>query len=201
MRAPRRRACSRSSTHEDARPFAQHQTVAVAVERPARFRRLVVAVRQMLEKALPDHAQRIEFALGAADQEEVGLIAAEDAIRFAQRQQTGDVAFGDAVVGSAGIVQDRDVAGEHVGQVLEHPQRLNGGQALLAPLFEIDAAGLTVGADARRLGQVDQLGGDQAGAELDAEARRFELALVHPAVVEGAAGRRRRRVESCAPSP
>ena len=53
-------------------------------------------------------------------------------------------------------------------------------QTLLAPLFQIDAARLTVGADAGGVGQFRQLGGDQAGAELDAEARRIELRSYRP---------------------
>ena len=90
--------------------------------------------------------------------------------------------------GPLGVVQDRDVAGQHVGQILEHPQRLDGRQALLAPLLQVDRARLAVGADAGGVGQLGQLAGDQAGAELDAEARRVELALVHLAVVQGQLG-------------
>ena len=168
--------------------LAEHQTVAVSVERPTRLLRLVIAPRQWLEQALAHHAQRVDFALGAADQEEVGPIAGQDAVGFAQRQQAGHVAFGDGVVGALGVVQDGDVAGKHVGQILEHPQRLDGRNALLAPLFQIDHAGLAVGAECGGVGQLQQFAGDQAGAELDAEARRVEFVLVHLAVVEGAAG-------------
>ena len=82
------------------------------------------------------------------------------------------------------------MAGEHVGQVLEHPQRLNGARCPSSPqLLEIDAARagswqLIWAASARSV----QLGGDQAGAELDAEAGRVELGLVDLAVVEGELG-------------
>ena len=61
------------------RPLAEHQAVAAAVERTARLLRGVVALRQRLEQALADHAQRIDLALGAADEEEIGLVAAQDA--------------------------------------------------------------------------------------------------------------------------
>ena len=63
------------------------------------------------------------------------------------------------------------------------------GRPWLAPFFQIDGAGLAVGADLRGVAQLVQLAGDQAGAELDAEAGRVELALVDAAVVQGQLGR------------
>jgi hypothetical protein len=174
--------------HQHPAALAEHGTVAAAVERPARLRRLVVAVRQPLEQAHPHQAERVDLALGAADQEEVGLVAAQDAVRLAQGQEAGHVVLGDGVVRPLGVVQDRDVAGEHVRQVLEHPQRWDGRQAELAPLLQIDAAGLAVGAGQRRLGDVVQLAGDERRAELDAEAARVELGLVHAGVVQGQLG-------------
>ena len=82
--------------------FADDHAVAVAVERPAGLLRRVVALRQRLEQALADQAQRVDLALGAADEEEVGLVAAEDAVRLAQRQQAGDVALGDRCCSAPG---------------------------------------------------------------------------------------------------
>ncbi len=99
----------------------------------------------MAKQTLPHHAQRIDFAVGAADQEEVGLVAPQNARRLSKSQQAGDFAFRDRVVRSLGVVQDRDVAGMHVGQIFEHPERRNGGQPLLAPQLEIDRR-LAVGA-------------------------------------------------------
>ena len=173
---------------QHAAALADDDAVALLVERPAGFFRSVVALRQMAEQALPDHAQRIELAVGAADEEEIGLVAANDAIRLAQGQQPGDVALGDRVVRPLSVVQDRDMAGEHVGQVLEHPQRRNARQALFAPGLQIDRRRLAIGAGLRCHADLRQFGRQQAGAELDAESGRIELVLVHMPIVESDLG-------------
>ena len=113
----------------------------------------------------------------------------------------GDVAFGDRVVRPLGVVQDRDVAGEHVGQVLEHPQAAWMAGMPCSPHVgdrrsPAGSCALTSGGR----GEFVQLRGDQAGAELDAEAGRVELRLVDLAVDRGRAGRRRRRAGWCGPS-
>src|SRR5579875_1686345 len=140
----------------------------------------------MFKKALSDHAERVKLALGAADQEKVRLIAEEDAISLTQSQQAGNVACRNGVIWSAGIVQDRDMASEHVRQVFEHPQRLNERNALLAPFFQIDMARLAIGADTSGIDEVAQFGGNQSGAKLDAEACGIEFAFVYFAVIQSA---------------
>ena len=150
MRAPRFRACSSSSSTKTPPPSPMTRPSRPRSNGRHAFSGASLRLRQRLEQALADQAQRVDLALGAADQEEVGRVAAEDAVRLAQGQQAGHVALGDAVVRPLGVVQDRDVAGQHVRQVLEHPQRLDGRQALLAPLLQIDVAGLAVDADLRR---------------------------------------------------
>src|SRR5207244_855937 len=74
---------------QHAGPFADDQAVAMPVERPAGFFRPVAAQRQRLEQTLTHQAERVDFAVGAADQEEVSLIAADDPVRFAKGQQAG----------------------------------------------------------------------------------------------------------------
>ena len=105
------------------------------------------------------------------------------------------------VVRPLGVVQDRDVAGQHVGQVLEHPQRRDDGRPCSPHFSRSTRARLAVGAELGGVGQFVQLGGDQAGAELDAEARRVELLPCRPCRRRAPAGRRRRPAGWCGPSP
>ena len=170
---------------EDGRPLADDEAVPGPVEWSAGLLGSVVAVGERLKQALSHHAEDVHLALGAADEEEVGTLAAEDAVGFAQGQEAGDVALGDAVVGSAGVVEDRDVAGEEVGQVFQHPQRLDRLQALAAPALQVGDTRLTILAGPRRVGQVRQFRGDEAGPEVDAKAFGIELRLVDLAVVQG----------------
>src|SRR5439155_5857541 len=106
---------------QHARALAEHDAVAVLLEGPASFIWGVLALRQLTKETLAHHAERIDLAVGAADEEEIGLVAAKNADRFTQREEGRDVAFGDRVVRPLGVVQHRYVASMHVGQVLEHP--------------------------------------------------------------------------------
>jgi len=49
--------------------------------------------------------------------------AIDDPHRFGRRGEAGDVAQRKSVVWPAGVLGNAYVAGGHVGQVLEHPQR------------------------------------------------------------------------------
>ena len=124
--------------HQCAGALAEDHAVAAPVERPACSFRSVVAVRQRLIETLTHEAERVDLAFSAADEQEVGLISLEDAEGLAHRQKCGDVVFGNAVVGPLGVVQDRHMAGEHVGQVLEHPERRHRRQSLGPPFIQID---------------------------------------------------------------
>ncbi len=166
--------------NQHASTFTEHQAVPTAIERSACLLGSIVALRQLLEQALPHQAERVDLAFGTADQEEVGVVAAEDAEGLAQREQAGDVALGDGVVRSLGVVQDRDVAGQHVRQIFQHPQRLNDRNARGTPLLQVDLAGLAVDTGTGGVGQFGQFGGDQAGPEFDAEASRVEFGSCRP---------------------
>src|SRR5205814_10652936 len=95
---------------QHAAAFAEHKPVPAAIKRPARLRRFVVAARQGLEQHLPHQAQRIDLALRPADEEEVRLIAADDAIGLTKSEQTRDVAFRDAVIWPLSVMKNGDVA-------------------------------------------------------------------------------------------
>ena len=75
---------------------------------------------------------------GAAHDHHVGLVAANHVGRFAQRQQRRHVALGNRVVRSAGIVANADVAGRHVRQILQHPQRVQLAHRLPRPAVDIE---------------------------------------------------------------
>ena len=111
--------------HENARAFSQDHAVAQAIKRPRRLLRGVVAMRQLLKKRLPNHAERVDATLAATDQEKVGLVANQDAVCPTKRQQARDAALRDRAARSLSVVQNRNVAGEHVWQVFQHPQGCN----------------------------------------------------------------------------
>ena len=84
---------------------------------------VVVALRELGEEVEPAEAQRVNLGLAAADEHHVGRAAAKDAERLAERDRPGGVAGDLRVARPLDVVDDRGVAGRHVRQVLEHPQR------------------------------------------------------------------------------
>ena len=80
----------------------------------------------MGEKGIASSHQRhrMETASAPAGEHHVGPATADDARRLADRQQSGDIAEDDGVVGAAGIVGDGDVRRGHVGEMLEEPERM-----------------------------------------------------------------------------
>src|ERR1700686_3702461 len=66
--------------HDDhAAAFAESNPVAAAIERLDRFLRRLVAARHLPEQRLADHAERRQLAVGPPDQEEIPLVALDDA--------------------------------------------------------------------------------------------------------------------------
>ena len=87
-----------------------------------------------------------------------------------------------------GVLQDRHLAGEHVGQILEHPQRLDGAQAFGAPGARSTGPGglgtLILAASARSIRSVAM----SPAPKTTPKRVLSSLVLSMPAVVEGALG-------------
>ena len=88
-----------------------------------------------------DRLHRQNARAGGAGDHQVGVAALDRAKRFADGQVAGRFAHGERVVRAAEVVVDGDVAGRHVGQILEHPQRGHVAEAFFAPAREFEVAG------------------------------------------------------------
>src|SRR5437773_2371210 len=84
-------------TDQTAAACADDETVAAGVEGLHRFLGRIVALGEIAEELLPHLAQGVELAVGAADEEDVALVAQQDSVGLAERQHARDVAFGNAV--------------------------------------------------------------------------------------------------------
>ena len=74
---------------EHAGPFAQHESVAVAVERARGLGRLVVVRAQRRQQVEAGDAERMDHAVRAAGEHHVGLAAANDLGRLADGLAAG----------------------------------------------------------------------------------------------------------------
>ena len=115
-----------------------------------------------------------DLGVGPADEDGVGAIVLDHAERFAEREQAADFALRDRVVRPLGVVEDRDVAGRHVGDVGQHPGRRHVRHADFPPAAQIDAGPIVAGAQERCLPHLREIAGERRRAEDDAEPGRLE---------------------------
>ena len=100
--------------NHDRRSFADHKTVALAVEGSHGMGRIVVVLREGAETMKAADAERMDHAVGAAGQHHVDLAHANHLGRFANGLAAGG-ASGNAIgVGALGIELGRQVRGRHV---------------------------------------------------------------------------------------
>ena len=137
--APRAWACRRVSRMNAAAPSP--------LTRPSRraSNGREAAAGSPLALRLPEHLaphpeHRMEPRADPAGDDRVGLPSLQHADRLGQRRKPRHVAQGDGVVRPAGVLGDADVAGRHVGQILQHPQREQLGHNRRAPAAEIEPA-------------------------------------------------------------
>ena len=97
------------------------------------WRRVALPARHVVEQAHPDQAQRMDLGVGPAGDHHVGPAAGDDPRRLGDRQVGRGVGLGDRVARPLAVDQDRDVAGEHVGQILQQPDRLDHPDRFAAP--------------------------------------------------------------------
>lgn len=114
---------------------------------------------------LAEVGHRVHLALGTAGKAGVRRAALDCAHALADREAARGLAAGDGVRGSAQVVDDRHVAGEHVRQVLKKPQRGQLFDALAAPVVDVEAA-VFVCAGRERGRQFIEFGGDEPGPDV-----------------------------------
>ena len=176
-------ACSSSSRIDHARPLAEDEPVAVAVERPAGPGRLVVAGREGGQEVEAGHAERVDHAVGPAREHHVGVAPADDLGRLADRLRAGG-AGGQAV----GV---RPPGAEDPGQVAGGRARLLLGLVDRVQLLEAlagEAGGVDLPVARRGVDELDEPGEvllPLARAEVDAEPRAVEVRRrLQPRVVD-----------------
>ncbi len=180
------RVLERLDNHQPA-ALGRRRAVAIGREGPAGMRGVVVAAAESPGEALAHQGHGVHLALGPAADAHVRHAAGDRPAGLADGQMAGRLGAGDGVAGPLGVVDDRDVAGEHVGQELQQPQRGEVVHALGAPLADVEDA--IDGGAGQRLGQLGQIGADQAGADVGPEAGRVEVRLPrHVAAIDQTAG-------------
>ena len=139
--APRCWACSSSSTTSTPAAFAEHDAVAVAVERPAR----PSPGRRCAATAGSNRHCRTRLSgliLLSAPPTRKKSASSRRRMRYASpsASRLGHVALGDGVVRPLGVVQDRDVAGRACSAGTSASTAAGWpARPLLAPLLQVDA--------------------------------------------------------------
>ena len=119
-------------------PFAQHEAVAVAVEGPRGLGGLVVAGAQGGQQVEAGHAEGMDHGVRAAGEHHVGLAAADDLDRLADRLAAGGAGRQAVDVRPLGVEEAGQVAGRHVRLLLQLGDRVQRFQALLGELGQVE---------------------------------------------------------------
>ena len=116
----------------------------------------------------------------------IGPAARDHARRLANREIRRGIRFSDGVVWTLAIHERRNVAGEHVREILEEPDRLNRRDPVAAINPEVEVVGLALLHRHRdRGGDLVQLRRNQPGTQTDSESRRIDTTIDKPGVGHG----------------
>ncbi len=126
--------------HQHPAPFADHEPVAVAVERPARPRRLVVASRHRRQEHEAGDPERMDHAVHAAGEHHVGPAAADDLDRLADRLGAGGAGGQAREVRAPGPEDARQVARRRARLLLRLFERIEQPQPDLGEQTGVDPA-------------------------------------------------------------
>jgi hypothetical protein len=130
--APRASACS----WERSGALAVHHSVAIGIERSAGSGRIVLAMGQRPTVAVHQRSD-VDAGSGSAGEHHVGMSALDHAHRFDDGRETAGFADRQRIIGSAGVEGDGDMAGDHIRQVHQQPQRIELVHAVRAPPFHL----------------------------------------------------------------
>ena len=177
--------------HHHRRALAKHEAVAVVVERPARPGRLVVPRGERREQVEARDAERMDHAVGAAGEHHVGLAAANDLGRLADRLAGGG-AGGEAVeVGTLRVEESGQVPGRHVGLLLDLCLRVQRLEPEFRELRHVE--GVTLDGGQHHPGEGVEILLPLAAAQVDAQPRRVGRQALPQAGVGHRLQRRSRR--------
>ncbi len=137
--------------------------------------------------SVPHEVHHGEGGTGAAGDHHVGVTAGHHVGGFYDGQQRRDVASDYRIARAAGVVEDPDVRGRHVGQILQEPQRKHFADSRAAPTGVIEAAAAEV-ADAVARRQLGELGAVHVGAHGDAQPVGVDAGVVEPSLGPGQLG-------------
>ena len=140
--------------NEHARALAHDEAVAVAAEGLARLRRLALRGAEGRQPVEAGDAKHVDHGVRAAGEHHVGVAAADDAERLADRLRARR-ARGQAVVrGAADAELPREMRKRHVGLLLDLARRAHQSKRRLDPIPSIDLVRRRIppGEVARRVG-------------------------------------------------
>ena len=123
--------------------FADHHAIAIFIKGPAGLFRVLIIRRKFFKQRMPGHAENIDSAFCATTQEKVASIPAKKSVGFAECQNACDIALRNGIIGPLCIMKNGNLAGKHVGKILQHPEGLNDFKAFMAPDIEIHFDGIT----------------------------------------------------------
>jgi hypothetical protein len=171
---------------EHSGPFAQDEAVAIFVERARGVTRIGVSRGKGREQVEARDAERVNHAVSAAGKHHLGIAAADDFGRFADRL-AGSGTSGEAVqVRALGVEQAGEVASRHVRFLFEFDLRVEPFEPALGELFEIEFAVLPgLGDHVHEDGEVLLA---FTGAQIHAEQSRIKRRIEHTRVSDGLHG-------------
>ena len=172
---------------DHAGPLAEDEAVAVAVEGAAGSGRLVVAGREGGQEVEAGHAERVDHAVGAAGEHDVGVAAADDLGRLADRLRAGG-AGGQAIGVRASRSEDHgEVRGGCAGLLLGLVDRMEFLDTLAGESRGVDLAVTRRGVD--ELDEPREVLLPLARAEVDAEPGSVEIGFgLQARVIDGHPG-------------
>ena len=164
-------------------PLAEDEAVAIAVERPARPRGVFVAGRHRRQEDEPGEAERVDHAVGAPGEHHVGIAAADQLGRLADRLGAGGARRLARRVRPPGAEDGGQVPDRSPWLLLRFADRVEGPQPEAREPGRVDAA-----LAARAVDQVDEAVEvllSLSRAEVDPEAGAIRRCVLEARVSHG----------------
>ena len=175
MRAPRFSRVLELLQHDHGGALAEHEAVAIAVERPARALGVLVALAHRAERAVAGEAHRRHRGIGPAGERDVAEAVADRVARLLDRVHARRAGVRHEQAGAHEAVADGDARGRRVREqaVVERGRQLLADHALGASIR-------------RRLPDaLERLGGRVRRADVDAGALPVDRLRVEIGVADG----------------
>ena len=118
---------------------------------------------------LTHHAHQVGLTFSATRDTCIRIAATDHAHRLADRKQTARFSAGDGVGRTLTIMNDGHVTRQHVGQILEHPQRRQILDALAAPATDVKLS-VRAARGSQCAGEFVLFSGNQPSADVATEA-------------------------------